>query len=199
METVDTERDHAAAHEHEREHGHDHERPMSPEEVVSSLLLLGQIALDAGDYESAVDAYASVLQLEQNEAALYNLGSLRARGLGIRQDFVEAARLFHQAELRGNERAGKLCGKCMFDYINDGLDDKTPADLYAAMAVFVSRVYPEATDQRLEANHGLLAIAGTHLSKGAYAEGAKVLRAAAEFGDDDQARGYLAELADAGI
>jgi tetratricopeptide (TPR) repeat protein len=133
--------------EHHAEHEHHHEAPMTPEEAVRSLLVLGQVALNAGDYESAIEAYGSILQLEQNEVALYNLGSLYARGLGLRQDYVEAARLFRQAELMGNEQAGKLCAKCMFDYLLEGLDQSRPSDLYAEMAVFVTRVYPEAEDQ----------------------------------------------------
>lgn len=172
---------------------------MSAEEAVRSLLILGQVALDAGDYESATEAFASVLTIEPNEVALYNLGSFYARGLGVRKDFMEAARLFHQAELLGNGRAGKLCGKCMLDYLSEGIEGKSPADLYAAMAVFVSRVYPEATDQKLEVNNGLLAVAVTYLNKGNYAEAAKVLRAAAEFGNDETAQSYLAALESAGI
>lgn len=170
---------------------HHHEEPMSPEDVVRSLLLLGQVALDAGDYESATEAYASVLQLEQNETALYNLGSFYARGLWVKQDFVEAARLFHQAELLGNVRAGQLCGKCMFDYECSGLETATPADLYARMAVFVSRVYPEAADAKLEVNNGLLAVAYTLLNKGARAEAEQLLRAADEYGHDERAHEYL--------
>ena len=171
---------------------------MSPQEAVSSLLVLGQVALDAGDYESATEAYASVLKLEPNETAFYNLGSFRAQGLGGRRDYLEAARLFHQAELLGNERAGKLCGKCMFDFINDGFGGKTPTDLYAAMGVFVSCVYPEATDQRFEANRGLFAVASTYYAKEEYAKAAKVFRAAAEYGNDGYSQYYLAVLYDAG-
>ena len=186
-------------HHHHHDHGsHHHEEPMSQEEVLNSLLLLGQVALNAGDYESAVEAYASVLQLEPNETALYNLGSFRARGLGVKQDFMEAARLFHQAELLGNDRAGKLCAKCMFDYAHKGFENKTPADLYAAMAVFVSRVYPEATEPKQEVSHGLFAIASTHYNRGEYSEAARFFRAAAEFGNDGYAQYYLAMLYGAG-
>ena len=181
-------------HGHHDEHDHHHDEPMTPEEVVRSLLVLGQVALNAGDYESAVEAYASVLQLQPEETALYNLASLRARGLGGRKDLLEAAQHFHQAELLGNVQAGKLCGKCMYDFINEGLGEKTPADVYAAMAVFVSRVYPEASDQKLETNHGLLVVANTHLSKGERDEAKKVFQAAAEFGNDEQARAFLATL-----
>lgn len=186
---------HAHHHGHE---SHDHEEPMTPEEVVSSLLLLAQVALDAGDYESAAEAYASILQLESNETASYNLGSFRARGVGVKRDFMEAARLFHQAELLGNARAGQLCRKCMLDYLNEGLEEKAPVDLYAAMAVFVSRVYPEATDSKQEVNSGLIAVASTFFSKGWYAAAAKVFRSAAEFGNDGYAQYYLGELYDAG-
>lgn len=217
METVDTPRSHVDgdgsvgeradqkhdAHHHEgheahHHHHHHHEEPISPDEAVSSLLVLGQVALEAGDYESATEAYASVLKIEQNETALYNLASFRARGLGGRRDYMEAARLFHQAELLGNKKAGKLCGKCMFDFINDGFGTKTPTDLYAAMAVFVSCVYPEAEDQRQEVNRGLFAVASTHYVREEFAEAAKVFRAAAEYGSDGYSQYYLAVLYDAG-
>ena len=178
--------------------GHHHDEPMGPEEAVRSLLLLGQVALDARDYESAMEAFASILKIEQNEVALYNLGSFYARGLGVKRDYMEAARLFHQAELMGNERAGKLCGKCMYDYAREGLAGKEPVDVYAAMAVYVSRVYPEAADQKLETNHGLVAVASTLLSRGDYSGAAKVFRAAAEFGDDGYAQYYLGLLYNAG-
>lgn len=171
--------------------------PMTQEEAVRALLLLGQTALGNGDHESAVEAYASILKLEPNVTAFYNLGSLYARGLGVRQDYVEAAHLLHQAGLLGNDRAEKLCGRCMFDYVHKGLDDKTPADVYASMAVFVSRVYPEATSQKAEACNGLLAIAGTLLSKGELEQAKKVFSAAAEFGDDERAHRYLAMLSGA--
>jgi len=184
---------------HHHDHGSHHEEPMTQEEVVSSLLVLGQVALQSKDYESAVEAYASVLQLEPNETAFYNLGSFRARGLGVRRDYAEAARLFHQAERLGNKRAGSLCAKCMFDFIHEGFDDRTPADLYAAMGVFVSMVYPEAADQGQEVNSGLFAIASTHLNRGEYAQAAKVFRAAAEFGNEGYAQHYLGVLYSAGI
>ena len=168
------------SHHHKHEH---HKEPMSQEEVVQSLLVLGQVALNASDYESAIDAYASALQLEQNEIALYNLASLYARGLGVQRDFVEAARLFHLAEVLGNERAGMLSRKCMYDYVREGLDAKMPAEVYASMAVFVSRVYPEAEDKKAETTRGLQAIAATLTAKEAHAEAAKVLQAATDFGN----------------
>lgn len=167
---------------------------MSPEGAVNLLLVLGQTALEAGDYESAADAYASILKIEQNETALYNLGSFYARGLGLRKSYVEGARLFHQAELLGNAKAGKLCAKCMFDFLHEDFKSKSPADLYAAMAIFVSKVYSEVEDQKPEVNRGLFAIAATHLNKGEYDEAAKFLRAAAEFGNDEYSQHYLAML-----
>ena len=182
---------------HHHEHDHHHEEPMSPEDVVKSLLVLGQVALDAGDFGSAAEAYASALQLEQDETALYNLGSLYARGFGVRRDFVKAATLFHQAELKGNEQAGKLCAKCMFDYVHI-FAAKAPADLYAAMVIFTAQVYPEAVDSKREVNNGLFAIASTLLNKREYSEAAKVFRAGAEYGDDGYAQYYLGLLYDAG-
>ena len=183
---------------HEHHHHHDHEEPMTTEEAVRSLLVLGEVALGSEDYDSAVEAYASVLKLEENETAAYNLGSFYARGLGVKQNFMEAARLFHQAELMGNERAGKLCAKCMMDYLQDGYGRKTPIELYAAMAMFVLRVYPEADDQRAEVGRGLYAIGATYLNKDECGEAAKAFRAAAEFAHEGYAQYYLALLYNAG-
>ena len=189
---------HEGHHVHDH-HGHDHhDEPMTAEEAMRSLLLLGEVALSANDYESAVEAYASAVKLGPDETAFYNLGSLYARGLGVGRNYVEAARLFHQAELLGNARAGKLCAKCMFDYLHEGLDDKTPTDLYAMMAWFVSTVYPEADDAKQEVNRGLVAVGGTLLNAGEHAGAAKVFRAAAEFGADGAAQYYLAVLYNAG-
>lgn len=186
-------------HHHEDEHHHHHhDEPMSQEEAVRSLLMLGQVALDADDYEAAIEAYASALKIEPNETAAFNLGSLYARGLGVRKDYLEAARLFHQAELLGNEIAGKLCGKCMYDYVHQGFDGRKPADLYAAMAVFVTMVYPEAEDSGREIANGLFVIASTHFSREEFAEAAKVFRAGAEFANDGVAQYYLGSLYNAG-
>lgn len=182
---------------HTHAHHHDDE-PMSKEEMVRSLLVLGEVALGAKDYESAADAYASLLKLEQNEVALYNLASLYARGLGVRRNYVEAARMFRQAELMGNAQAGKLCAKCMLDHARDGIDHKTPAELYAAMVLFVMRVYPEAGSQRAEVVRGLVAVADTMLSKGEYDGAAKAYRVAAEYGADGYAQYSLAMLYEAG-
>jgi TPR repeat protein len=86
----------------------------------------------------------------------------------------------------------------MFDYLLEGLDQSRPSDLYAEMAVFVTRVYPEAEDQHKEVNSGLFAIASTLANRGAYAEAAKVFRAGAEFGNDGYAQYYLAVLYNSG-
>lgn len=88
--------EHEAHHHHGHDHAsHHHEEPISKEEAVQSLLTLGQVATDAGDFESAVEAFASILKLEPNEAAFYNLGSFHARGLGVRQNYVEASSVAH--------------------------------------------------------------------------------------------------------
>lgn len=185
-------------HHHHHAHDDHSEEPMTPEEAVRSLLILGQKALDAKDYEAAIDAYASALTIEPNETASLSLGSLYARGLGVRKNYLEAAKLFHQAELLGNVMAGKLCGKCMYDYIHQGFDGRRPADLYAAMTVFVTMVYPEAENSGQEIASGLFAIASTHLSKEEFVEAAKVFRAGAEFANDGFAQYYLGLLYNAG-
>lgn len=187
--------DHRGLGKHSHSHSHD-EKQMSPEDVTKSLLYLGEVALAARDYESAATAYASVLQLGPDVTALYNLGSFYARGLGVPQDYTEGARLFHQAELLGSERAGMLCRKCMLDHVNADLGCKSPAETYATMAVFVSKVYPEIADQKSAACSGLVAVALTNQSKGDDSAAEKVFRAAAEFGGDETAKQYLADIVD---
>lgn len=189
----------AGVHEHSHHHHeHHHDEPMTQGDAVQALLMLGQAALDASDYDAAIEAYASALKIEPNETAAFNLGSLHARGLGVRRNYLEAAKHFHQAELLGNEMAGKLCGKCMYDYIHRGFDGRKPSDVYAAMAVFVTMVYPEAENSGQEIATGLFAIASTHFSREEYAEAAKVFRAGAEFANDGLAQYYLGSLYNAG-
>lgn len=172
--------------------------PMTPMEAVRSLLVLGKVSLDAQDYDSAAEAYASALKVMPDATAAYNLASLYARGLGVKKNYLEAARLFHQAELMGNRQAGKLCSKCMLDFISIGFILKRPMDVYTAMCVFVARVYPEAESKPREVSRGLYAIASTFLSKGEHADAAKVFRAAAEFANDGTAQYCLGELYETG-
>ena len=188
------EHDHGHDHEHGHGHDHHHDKPMTTEEAVRSLLLLGQVASNEGDFDAAVEAYASILKLEQNETAAYNLGSYYAQGLGVKRNYLEAARLFHQSELMGNAKAGMLCRKCMYDFIHEGMASKQPKALYAAMLVFVSQVYPEATDTTQEIGNGLMAVASTCYSKGEPAEAAKAFRAAGEFAESGYAQYNLALL-----
>lgn len=179
----DHEYEHEHEHDHDHKHHHDDDKPISVGEAVGSMLILGQVALDKGDYESAAEAYRSAIALEPNENALYNLASLHARGLGVRKNYLEAGRLFHQAELLGNKRAGSLCRKCMFDFVHEGIEHKTPTNIYAAMAVFVSMVFPEAENKPQEIRNGLFAIATTCGSKGEDEAVQKVLKAMEEITD----------------
>ena len=155
--------------------------------IIDMMVMMADIAMNEGDFASAVDQYKNILKFEPNETAQYNLGSLYAQGKGVEQDFMEGAYWFRQAELVGDERTGKLCLKCSMDFVHQTFDKKTPEQLYS-----------ETTDVNLEACRKLYAIAGNHLNKNEYAAAAKLFRATAEFGDDGYSQNYLAVLFNAG-
>lgn len=167
-------------------------------DVIDRMVMMADMAMDRGDYAAAADQYKNILKLEPNETAQYNLGSLYAQGKGVEQNFMEAAYWFRQAELAGEEQAGKLCLKCSMDFVHQNFDGKTPEQLYTDMLRFIKHVYPETADVNLEVCRKLYAIAGNHFNKEEYAAAAKLFRAAAEFGNDGYSQNYLAVLYNAG-
>ncbi len=166
--------------------------------AIDRLLLMAEVAVEDEDYETAARTYRDILELEPDKTAQYNLGSLYAQGKGVGQDFMEGAYWFHQAELAGDERAGKLCQRCMLDFTHQNFDTKTPEQLYIDMTRFVGHVYPDTKDVRSEVCRKLYAIAGNHFNSEEYAAAAKLFRAAAEFGNDGYSQNYLAVLYNAG-
>lgn len=155
-------------------------------------------AMDKGNYSLAADTYQSVLKLEPNTDAQYNLGSLYAQGKGVPQNYMEAAYWFHQAEMTGDEQAGKLRLKCTSDFVHQGLASKTTVQVYHDMAGFVKYVIGEAGNVNLEVCRNLYGIAGNHFNKHEYEAAAKLFRAAGEFGNDGYSQNYLAVLYNAG-
>lgn len=170
---------------------------LKSDDIINTMLTTAEVAMDKGDYELAVDTYKKILNLEPNTTAQYNLGSLYAQGKGIKQDFIEAACLFHKAELNGDELAGKLCLKCALDFVHQDFDTKTPERLYLSMAHFTRMVY-SGVDINLEACRTLFSIAGNHFNKQEYKEAARLFRAAGEFGEDGYSQNYLAVLYNSG-
>ena len=170
----------------------------SSKDIIDMMVTMADIAMNDGNYERAVESYRIILKLEPNEIAQYNLGSLYAQGKGVKQDFMEGAYWFHQAELGGDEQAGKLCLKCSLDFARQNFDRKSPEQLYTDMARFIKHVYPETADVNLEVCRKLYAIAGNHFNKKEYTAAAKLFRAAAEFGNDGYSQNYLAVLYNAG-
>ena len=174
------------------------ERKLSSKDIIQMMLMMAEAEMEKGEYANAVDQYKQILQLEPNETAQYNLGSLYAQGKGAEQNFMEGAYWFHQAERSGNEKAGKLCKKCEMDFVHQNFDSKTPEQLYTDMMRFMKYVYPEKTNANLEACRSLFGIAGNHFNKKEHGRAAKLLRAAAEFGNDGYSQNYLAVLYNAG-
>ena len=81
---------------------------LTSKDIIETMLLTAQVAMDKEDFDKAVEVYKDILNLEPNITAEYNLGSMYAQGKGVAQDFTEGAYHFHQAELLGDEQSGKL-------------------------------------------------------------------------------------------
>ena len=164
------------------------------EKIIETMLMTAQVAMDKGDYDKAVEVYKDILKLETNSTAAYNLGSLYAQGKGVEQNFTEGAYYFHQAELLGDEQAGKLCLKCYMDFVHQNFNDKTPEQIYTDMTHFIERVYHKANNVNLEVCRRLYAIAENHFHREDFSEAFKLFRAAGEFGSDGYSQNYLAVL-----
>ncbi len=160
--------------------------------VIDMMVMMANTAFEEGNYEEAFHGYLEVLKLEPNDVAQYNLGSMYAQGKGVKQDFIEGAYWFHQAELSGDEHAGLLCLKCALDFVHQNFKKKSPEQLFTDMVRFVKRVYPDAIDTNREVCSKLSDIAENHSDKDEFAAAAKLLRAAAEFGHDGYSQLSLA-------
>lgn len=86
----------------------------SPHELVVSMLKLAEITVLKGDYEAAFKLYQTIVEMEQNADAQYNLGNLYAMGKGTDRDFLQAAYWFYQAELNGEAEAKRLCKRAQW-------------------------------------------------------------------------------------
>ena len=174
------------------------QQPISSNNIIDTMLTTAEVAMDKGDYELAIETYKDILKLEANGTAQYNLGSLYAQGKGVKQDFIEGAYYFHQAELLGDEQSGRLCLKCSMDFVHRNFNDKTPKQIYTDMVQFIKRVYSDTDDVNIEVCRILYAVAGNHFNKEEFAEAFKLFRAAGEFGGDGYSQNYLAVLYNAG-
>lgn len=163
-------------------------------EMMDAMLDQALACLEGGAPERAVAMYRNILEVEPKQStALYNLASLMAQGKGAPRDYLEAGTLFRQAEQCGDEQAGKLCKKCLMDFMHESMARDTASELYADVLRFMRRVYPEANAEE-EASRNLLSLAGLHLNRKEFAPAAKLLRPAAEFGNDGMSQNYLGVL-----
>ena len=136
----------------------------SSQQIIESMLRIAQANMESEDYARAVETYKSILRMQPNATAQYNLGSLYAQGKGVVRDFREAGYWFRQAELSGDSQAGKMCTKCLMDHVQWGIGDKTPQAVYDDMLAFVRYVYP-GQNAAAQANSNLLELAQFHLGK----------------------------------
>lgn len=170
---------------------------LGSQDVIDRMLIYAGICVDDENYEQAVHTYKQIVELSDNATAMYNLGSLYAQGKGVEQSFLEGAYWFHQANLNGDEHAGKLRLKCMSDYLHQNLEQKTPKMIYNDMIEYALRLYPRE-DSSKTAIENIYNLAGYHLGKKEFDAAAKLLRTAAEYGNHGEAQNYLAVLYNAG-
>lgn len=174
------------------------EKKISPQDAAEAMIANAEIYLQEGKSDMAFSVYRSIVQSEPNAVAQYNLGSLYAQGLGVKQDFLEGAYWFHQAFENGDKKAGKLRAKCMMDYIHQGLEDKRPGDIFMQMLRYAVCLYPRE-DSIMIANREIFALAQYHMEREEYAVAALLFREAAEFGNDGESQNRLGLLYNLGM
>ncbi len=170
---------------------------LSSQDVIDVMIMNADIYMEQGDFEHAFHTYKQIVSLQPNTTAQYNLGSLYAQGKGTEQSFLEGAYWFHQANLAGDEQAGKLCTKCMMDYVHQNFDKKTPGTVFDEMIHLASYLYPRENSIVIAAEN-IYALAGFHFNRKEYAAAAKLFRSAAEYGNHGDSQNYLAVLYNAG-
>lgn len=166
------------------------------EEVIRTMLANAQAFLAADNPERAFETYQRIVEIAPDPVAQYNLASLYAQGKGTVQDFLQAARWFHQAEKNGDAKAGQLCTKCMLEYLRSA--EPSPQQIYQAAARFASAVYPEQSEQETTGEK-LYQLAMFYKQKAEIAPMLAALRAAAQFGDNATAQNQLGLWYNSGI
>lgn len=170
---------------------------MSSQQIIDAMIANADICMKNGEFSRAFDTYREIVKLCPNTTAMYNLGNLYAQGKGVEQNYLEGAYWFHQANLAGDEMAGKLCTKCMMDGVHQNFNQKTPRMLYDELVHFAAYVYPDKNSAETAASN-IYQLAGHHFNKEEYGAAAKFFRAAAEYGDHGASQNYLAVLYNAG-
>ncbi len=165
------------------------------EEMEKIMLSMAERLLSDGQAEKAFQTYKTIANSSTNTTAQYNLAVLYAQGRGVGRDFIEAAYWFHEVEKTGDAKAGKLVKKCEIDYMSSKMNESTPRELYEAMRKLAARVYPE---EEHAARDEMTEMGIYYIDKYDYMSAAKLLRAAAEFGEAGKAQYYLGELYRAG-
>ena len=143
------------------------EKKPGSQDAIAAMLTLADVHMGQGDFEQAAATYKSIVELQPNTTAQYNLGSLYAQGKGVEQSYLEGAYWFHQAGLGGDAQAEKLCTKCMLDYAHQNIHQKTPRAAYEEMMRFASYLYPREDSAPIAARN-LFALAGHHFNKKEY-------------------------------
>lgn len=167
-------------------------------QVIEQMLANAQMLLNEGMEERAFDTYKSIVKLEADVTAQYNLGVLYATGRGTEQDFLQAAYWFHQAAMCGDKQSEKMRLKCMMDYVQKDFAHKTCQMLFDEMIRYAVTLYPREDKVEIAVDK-MFVLAEYYLSIEDYVHALKLLRAAAECGDDGRAQNRLGVLYNLGV
>ena len=166
--------------------------------VIEAKCFLAEMALKHSDYEYAVQIYREILDLTDSGLAAYQMGALCAMGKGTKQDFLEAAYWFFQAQNQGKEEAGRLLAKSTLDYFRQDLDRLTPELLWKKAVSFSERVFGEQ-ETRAASISCLKQMVNFCIEKEDFENEVKIVRALAEYGKDAESQNRMGVLYNRGI
>ena len=102
----------------------------SSEDIIDFMITAAHEAIRNRDYQKAAVTLQKILELEPHAEVQFTLAVLYAIGRGVDQDYKEAAYLFRQAALAGDEEAETYCAKSIMDAVFQNMETKTPERLY---------------------------------------------------------------------
>lgn len=163
---------------------------MSSQDVIESMLLLAETAMNDKNYKAAFDMYKNIVSLEPNETAQFNLGVLYANGYGVEPDLLQAGYWFAQAQRSEDDEAEDKAYQCMVNFVYQDIENKTPEEVYFSLIKFIKYVYPEQYNEN-EIGNILFFFAEQSNNSQNYSAAFKLFYACAQFANNGKAQNYL--------
>ncbi|MBR1531421.1 MAG: sel1 repeat family protein [Eubacterium sp.] len=162
----------------------------SSQDVIKSMLLIAETAVNDKNYKAAFDMYKQIVSLEANETAQFNLGVLYANGCGVKSDYLEAGYWFAQAQRSEDDEAEDKAYQCMVNFVYQDIKNKTPEEVYYSLIKFIKYVYPERYNED-EIGNILFFFAEQSNNSQNYTAAFKLFYACAQYADNGEAQNYL--------